>query len=158
MEEFLHHHWRNLEEFLRGNVFQYWGEDPKQSVTWREKNWRCPHVHARNSSVIVRPCAGRPFFQEKQEKQPFSLNKFLLLPEAARELGLELLAGFDPKGKSSKWQEEEFQAHYGSSSLMIANQWFDLCCSAKFEEGAHGRDNGWLNNYILTDIFAKFYL
>jgi hypothetical protein len=33
-----------------------------------------------------------------------------------------------------------------------------LIISAKFEEGAHGRDNGWLNNYIVTDIFAKFYL
>jgi hypothetical protein len=58
-----------------------------------------------------------------------SISKFLLSPEAARELGLELLAGLDPKGKSSKWQEEEFQAHYGSSSLTIANQWFDLCCT-----------------------------
>jgi hypothetical protein len=59
-----------------------------------------------------------------------SIPKFLLSPEAARELvGLELLAGVDPKGKSSKWQEEEFQAHYGSSSMMIANQWFGLCCS-----------------------------
>jgi hypothetical protein len=43
-----------------------------------------------------------------------SISKFLQSPEAARELGLELLAGVDPKGKSSKWQEEEFQAHYGS--------------------------------------------
>ena len=58
-----------------------------------------------------------------------SISKFILSPEAARELGLELIAGIDPKGKSSKWQEEEFHAHYGSSSLVIATQWFDLCCT-----------------------------
>mmetsp|Transcript_1739 Transcript_1739/g.3859 ORF Transcript_1739/g.3859 Transcript_1739/m.3859 type:complete len:90 (-) Transcript_1739:3711-3980(-) len=52
---------------------------------------------------------------------------FLLSPEVARERALELLAGVNPKGHPANWQEEEFKAHYGASSQVIANQWFDLC-------------------------------
>ncbi|CAJ1939693.1 unnamed protein product [Cylindrotheca closterium] len=55
-------------------------------------------------------------------------NTFLLSPEVARETALGFLTGVHPEGgQPAKWQEEMFTAHYGSSLLVIANQWFNLC-------------------------------
>ena len=57
----------------------------------------------------------------------FTVGDLLLSPERARFLALDLLAGMNPRGMEPLRQEEEFQAHYGTSSTTIANQWFDLC-------------------------------
>ena len=51
-------------------------------------------------------------------------------PEKARDLALGFLAGVKPIGKTDRWKEEELRAHYGTSSAVLANQWFDLIFSA----------------------------
>jgi len=56
-----------------------------------------------------------------------NVTKLLLSPQAVIERALKLLARVDPTGKTKKWQETMFHSHYGSSSAVIANQWFDLC-------------------------------
>lgn len=61
------------------------------------------------------------------EIMKFSGTEFLLSPEAARFHALDYLAGLNPRVLSPEEQEVEFRAHYGTSSDVIANQWFDLC-------------------------------
>lgn len=56
-----------------------------------------------------------------------NISSFLLTPETARDIALELLAGVNARGKPDEWKEVEFRSHYGTSSAVIANQWYDLC-------------------------------
>jgi hypothetical protein len=56
-----------------------------------------------------------------------NIYMFLLTPETARDIALELLAGVNSKGKPDEWKEVEFRSHCGTSSGVIAHQCYDLC-------------------------------